>query len=605
MKKIFLSIGLMLGVATAFATTQTKTTQDKPWRVYLLSDVQNKNSTTHYKDEVYENAWGNFEADDDDGTSENQTWVNYNHFWLDGIGGVGGEYNNWQNDYWDYQGNHYGSAGGMTGNITWDETGYGEEIGLNNDGTTITGFTNSSTVWGRIGNEHCNVSDPVNQTWDNDYSAWDDDNDRGSEHDTYTRTADTVWHVQTGGKAIPGRQNLWQFNGSVWEILDKRAVPQFYGANMREVTNKTQIALGSLGNLKADGNLWLTLPDDTEKDITPTVAGKDFFTFSVGGQKYPLTILANGNDLSVTNPVFCAGQQIDFSLDGLPLGSIVSMLGQWGLPTKYVNEQWQHTRNNFGITVPYGSINYRVNSSLLQNTNQTSCWFVNGSGGHVTVGLNLQFPNGQYVSVAANGDFSIIKPHITRIALQNPPFGGTVSVVPGELRLLNNAMSYHAYISKTYPGQFGITQLIKRFYWTILGPTFVPIWSSTHGDYWLDTSEYYDGLTSITLNENEYPSQDEYSSYSDLTDGPGFGMLMIGASCEVHCRDYIRFTPSGSGSIPVTIERVDWSWNSVAEQDTTLTWHVTGDAVTGPDEITDDSFPEWESVDSSIIQWEQ
>ena len=286
MKKIFLSIGLMLAVATAFATTQTKTTQDKPWRVYLLSDVQNKTGTTHYKDEVYENAWGNFEADDDDGTSENQTWVNYNHFWLDGIGGVGGEYNNWQNDYWDYQGNHYGSAGGMTGNITWDETGYGEEIGLNNDGTTITGFTNSSTVWGRIGNEHCNVSDPVNQTWDNDYSAWDDDNDRGSQHDTYTRTADTVWHVQTGGKSIPGRQSLWQFSGSASEILDKRAVPQFYGANMREITNKTQISLGSLGNLKADGNLWLTLPDDVEKDITPTVAGKDFFTFSVGGQKY-------------------------------------------------------------------------------------------------------------------------------------------------------------------------------------------------------------------------------------------------------------------------------------------------------------------------------
>jgi hypothetical protein len=285
MKTIFLSISLMLATVTAFATIQTQSPQDKPWRVFLLSDAQNLTATTHYKDEVYENAGGDFIADDDDGTSENQTWVNYNHFWLDGIGGVGGEYNNWQNDYWDYQGNHYGGAGGMTGNITWDETGYGEEIGVNNDGTTITGFTNSSTVWGRIGNEHCNVSDPVNKTWDNDYSAWDDDNDRGSQHDTYTRTADTIWHVQTGGKAIPGLQNLWQFNGSASEILDKRAVPQFYGANTKAIPYD-QIAVGSMGCLGTNGVRYNILPDGIEQDVTPTVAGKDFYSFSVGGQKY-------------------------------------------------------------------------------------------------------------------------------------------------------------------------------------------------------------------------------------------------------------------------------------------------------------------------------
>jgi len=286
MKKIFLSIGLLFAAATVFATTQTKANQDKPSRVFMSCDVQNLNSTTDHYESVYENANGDFIPDDDDGSSENQTWVNYNHVWADAIGGAGSEFNNWQNDNWDWQNNHTSTAGGMNGNMEWDWTGWGGEVGDSNDGTTITGFTNILWIWDIIGNEHCNVSDPVNTNWDNANLDWDDDGDRGSQHDTYTRTADTVWHIQTGGKAIAGRLNLWQFSGSVWEITDKRAVPQFSGAAMREITNKTQIAIGELGSLKADGNLWLTLPDNVEKDITPKVAGKDFYTFNVSGQKY-------------------------------------------------------------------------------------------------------------------------------------------------------------------------------------------------------------------------------------------------------------------------------------------------------------------------------
>ncbi len=607
MKKIIFSIGLMLATATAFATTQTKATQDKPWRVYLLSDVQNKNATTHYKDEVYENANGDYIADDDDGTSENQTWVNYNHFWLDGIGGVGGEYNNWQNDYWDYQGNHYGSAGGMTGNITWDETGYGEEIGVNNDGTTITGFTNSSTVWGRIGNEHCNVSDPVNKTWDNDYSAWDDDNDRGSQHDTYTRTADTTWHVQTGGKAIPGRQNLWQFNGSVWEILDKRAVPQFSGASMREVTNKTQIAIGSLGNLKADGNLWLTLPDDTEKDITPTVGGKDFFTFSVGGQKYPLTILANGNDLSVTNPEFCVGQQVNFTFDGLPIGSISNMVGNWSLPTKYVNEQWQHLQwvvtepiSGAGYWQPYGSVNYRINSSLLENTNQTSCWFVNGNGGHVTVSLNLQLPNGQFVSVAANGDFSIFRPSVSSFVPDNP-----ISVVldtnslPSIYLGLGDAggggggmgWSLDVHWKTNCNGTFFFTQLIDREWsWDIA--TFHLPRSRSTGGFWLDNGNPY---TAASIFDTSVLRNPKYVATLSFGDGPSLTDSFYSfADLNDSFNTYLEFQPPGG--IPVTIGRITWGWHGQTAVSGGI-WSLARGDVTGPSlNSADDTFPEWTTV---------
>jgi len=69
--------------------------------------------------------------------------------------------------------------------------------------------------------------------------------------------------------------------------------------------------------------------------------------------------------------------------------------------------------------------------------------------------------------------------------------------------------------------------------------------------------------------------------------------------------DFVRFIPQGSESIPITLARVDWSWNSVAEQNVDLTWHITGDAVTGPVLIEDDTFPDWEEVKTDLITWEQ
>ncbi|MEI7534037.1 MAG: hypothetical protein WCK57_06660 [Verrucomicrobiae bacterium] len=159
----------------------------------------------------------------------------------------------------------------------------GVEVDTANDNTTTTYAIGLPP----FGDEHCVVSDPKNpQPIVYGADGSDDDITTNIYSETYERTAQTVWHVQTGGKAIPRRQNLWRFTGSAWKIADKRAVPPFAGAAMQEITNKTQIVLKDLGNLKADGNLWLTLPDDVEKDITPQVANLPFYTFSVGGRKY-------------------------------------------------------------------------------------------------------------------------------------------------------------------------------------------------------------------------------------------------------------------------------------------------------------------------------
>jgi len=283
MKTMMLSLGLMFAAATVLATNQTQSNQDKPWRIYLVGDYQNQQDDTVIKQ------WFYFQ----DGTfwfrTELKQWNHYDHDWAAGLGGNGLYRYGTFNQQWDASENQsFGLDDDLIWpfGIDWTGDGLGDAITYNH-GDAVATNTWGMSVWAAIGNEHCDVEDafPSPTSWDNaSWYGW--SHEEGEE--TYTRKADTVWHVQTGGKAIPGRKNLWQFTGSAWEVLDKRAVPRFGGASMREITNKTQIVLKDLGALKADGNLWLTLPDDVDKDITPCVAGNDFFTFSVGGQKYKL-----------------------------------------------------------------------------------------------------------------------------------------------------------------------------------------------------------------------------------------------------------------------------------------------------------------------------
>ena len=299
--------------------------------------------------------------------------------------------------------------------MVWTNADSGTEIDTTGWSGTV---TTNSIVPPTIGDEHCKVSDPTNPPPESSVLA-SGDLFTVTHTEQYTRTADTVWRVQTGGKAIPGRNSLWQFNGSAWEILDKRATPSFYGATMNEITNKTQIAIGSFGNLKADGTLWLALPDGADKDITPTLAGKDFYTFSVGGQKYTLTLTANGIDLSTNTPTYCVGQKISFSPVWIPsTPPYINALStaRWHFQGNYVNEK------------PYSwcSGYYDENDDLLFGES-VFCWYVDAlQAGIASIGMNLQFANGQSVSIPALGKLNVYRPTIVSSA-QTP---GEMAVYP-------------------------------------------------------------------------------------------------------------------------------------------------------------------------------
>jgi hypothetical protein len=164
---------------------------------------------------------------------------------------------------------------------------------------------------------------------------------------------------------------LWQLSGSATQYS-----PTNTGVGGPDVIFLTQTIASQnitiMGHsLGIDGNLYAVLQDNTEEDVTPKVSGVNDYTFSVSAQKYTPTITANGINLSDNTPEFCVGQRVTFALNGLP-NNVVNMVGNWTLPGEFVNQQYD-----------YSSVctSYDINYSLLANTGQTSCWYVNQPGG--------------------------------------------------------------------------------------------------------------------------------------------------------------------------------------------------------------------------------
>jgi hypothetical protein len=134
-----------------------------------------------------------------------------------------------------------------------------------------------------IAGEHCAVNNPPPQ----DIENYDPDFGEAGWTYKYTRNADTVYHLQTGGKS--GRQNLWKISGGATEILDPHEVPgglfdESYPCATADIPSQNVMVMGQ--SLGTAGYFYKVLPDGDDRDITPHVDGKDFYTYSVGTQKY-------------------------------------------------------------------------------------------------------------------------------------------------------------------------------------------------------------------------------------------------------------------------------------------------------------------------------
>ena len=575
--------------------------QDKPTGVYQMMDAQRLDTTTHYKDTPALAYW-----DDDYAAVENQTRKHYDHSWMVDIIGVGGV-DNWQrSDIWYYADDYYEASITETiGLFTWDETGYGEETGINGSediwswfspiydtGMNVSGYTNGSTVWGRIGDEHCEVNDPVDKEWDVRVEGWDGSWDVGFQHDTYKRKAQTIWHVRTGGRAVPQQQNLWQFSGGAREILDKRVTPPWHWYTpMREITDKTQITIGGMGKLKADGNLWMMLPNCQDLDVTPQVAGLAFYNFDVNGHEYHpyvgLTTSTTNANLDTDVPEVCVGQTVTLGADwqgGIPPATSIDGVW-WHLPEKYVNQPIIYSTN---------CTTYIKNEDLLTNT-AVQCWYVNGNGQPqgCSVRETLHFSNGQSVNIAAAGKFMVYRPQMTQFTPM-PPFTPMVSTdyFTGLLALgLGNHSTGDGYMhfkatvqSTDFGGNLNWTQLANR------NVTGYSSWG-TDGQYWLDNQPFYNtyGIGGTNVDVALNPPRITTATV-ELQDGPSIADLS-NVTITDNFKSYLRFKPTGD-AIWVTLGIVNWGWSA-----TTGNAGVLQSTNVVPPTYTDSTdFPEWPNV---------
>lgn len=172
-------------------------------------------------------------------------------------------------------------------------------------------------------NEHCDVTCPFR-----DHSAQGTRTEGEYTHtfhytETYARTAQAVWKLQTGGRSrsklrhlfalyagamewVPTPTNFDPLYYSRWYVWYKTEDPwssyelstiysefedPFYSSlegspySWAEVPSQN-IAIGSYGNLGTNGILYKILPDNSDVDVTPYIPGSDFYGFFVNFDKY-------------------------------------------------------------------------------------------------------------------------------------------------------------------------------------------------------------------------------------------------------------------------------------------------------------------------------
>jgi hypothetical protein len=236
-------------------------------------------------------------------------------------------------------------------------------------------------------------------------------------------------------------------------------------------------------------------------------------------------------------------------------------------------------------------------------------WYVNGTGGVVTVGASLQFSNGQTAPFAAKGNFTIYRPTLSGFSTVNPGYTNSSRsfLFDGTILSYGDAQGDHGLywsidLSSKYNGRLGILQLVNAVYTQNYG------WCpdcrdnlNTGGTFWLDgspTSTYHD--------PNNYTEQvyltDQPVTYSINFDDQPAGELWVLPGSPINIRlwgqfqDYIRFQPSGTNSIFVTLGTNGWSM----EGEATVTSGIVTNYTPAPSNPSaSDQFPVWTSVKGS------
>jgi hypothetical protein len=494
--------------------------QDKPDRLYVDSDTL---FTDSYTD--------NLTTDNEGAVSQGQLWHHDGYYWHDGAGGTGSRQDVQQSDASDSEGHHWGFTNRTASVMNWEADGSGTELYTANDGSTTTYLIGLPLLT----SEHCLVNDPKSppiSTQDLGDGNW----AINQAHEEYFRCAQTRWRLQTGGRGR--RSSLFRFSATAAQILDKRAQRPFANVRSKPVPPQEIHVLGQ--TLRADTNLWLVLPDGTNLDVTPFVAGADFYRMHIVEQKYLALLTVNDVSLDAGTPEFCAGQYLTFKLEFDPPPELVGRVALWNLPGLAANESWRQSA--------LGSVNYRFNSSLLTNLT-TSCWYLNAEHLKASLGTVLYFANGQDCFLGVEGSLSIAKPSFS-------DFDNCSSLVGfvWNSPVLQANMQWGLMVQSAYNGTVGVTQLING----------TNCCCTTGGEYRLDGNQEIYNPTSTNSPGQTYNADDpETHTVRFLSTRSCTASTAI--SLTATFKDYLRFKPAGGpNNIWVTLGTTSWSMDGAA-----------------------------------------
>jgi hypothetical protein len=404
--------------------------------------------------------------------------------------------------------------------------------------------------------------------------------------------AHTQLKLFTGGMAGVGRQNLIELQ------CGATAYGQPPGGSWEDTpqTNVPYSSLWALGkNVGEDGNLWVVEPDGAALDLNLTAKGYPHYDAGASAAKYKLTITANGNDLSITNPEFCVGQKVTFdgAWDSDPGAASTSY--SWALASTFVNRSTQANS--------YSSVNWDIDPDSLNSAGPFAYW-ITGGNKNAYLHETLHFSNGQSITVSASGQFSMFRPKavMSQINIDGTPMNvwrnlwdvfcnnGTIGL--GSLPGANDMCFEIQILSPDFSGNAKITQLISEDDSGL--PSLDPYLPYYAGVTYLDNSDPYQNAETSVFTNSVSPFNGNLLNIIRLQDAPSvtYGQII---HMEHNYTDYVMFAPSGGIYVPLG----QMTWSTLAHVSCGNT-NISPNSATGPSNPDNsDNWPTWSNVFSN------
>jgi len=415
-------------------------------------------------------------------------------------------------------------------------------------------------------------------------------------HEELTLGAKIRQKLLAGGRGKSGLMNLFCIsatgtvkNGEPGETSQWQGTPEL-------PVDYTTIQVNGM-NLGADGNLWITLPDNAAPDVVVTIPGVRHFNAWPGVQEYKLKIQVN-NAVTLDPDIvvdgannFWVGQHLHFSTGfdpALPENPVYAPINWWfaGL---FVNDSVQ--------PYPNGSVNYFMNSAKLANPSQDNWWVAGISSTQFESKLEtrvaevLTFSNGQSVDIAATGFFDMYRPQLkvttttTSVAMDDDYGNGAF------LALHYGDFESYATSGILFSNTVAITS--GSIQWLQVINSSLRRWQLNNGT-WLTTQN-----TNALDNNDPYPTD---TSVNRATDSPANKIVLPSSEQATTANDsfsmFLEFNPGGGIWVPLRV--VNWNWNGTGVRSGT-NWSLTSDPNPDPNPPDSDTtiFPSWSNISTN------